>query len=76
MANVDCLRTGYAKVGTLAFFGRMLDKIRLADQGKLPPGYNLGDQNPISGLREFRLVPRLPDLKARGNPKPLTQVSG
>lgn len=28
------------------FFGRMLDKIRLQQAGTLPPGYNLGDQNP------------------------------
>jgi len=47
MMNVDGLRSGYAKVGALFFFGRMLDKIRLADQGRLPSGYNLGDQNPL-----------------------------
>jgi hypothetical protein len=41
MAKVDNLRSGYAKVGALVFFGRMLDKIRLADRGELPPGYNL-----------------------------------
>jgi hypothetical protein len=47
MAKVDDLRSGYAKVGALVFFGRMLDKIRLADRGQLPAGYNLGDQNPL-----------------------------
>ena len=47
MAKVEGLRSGYAKVGELAYFGRMLDKIHLSDQGQLPPGYNLGDQNPI-----------------------------
>ena len=47
MAKVDGLRSGYAKVGDLVFFGRMLDKIRLADKGQLPAGYNLGDQNPL-----------------------------
>ena len=47
MANVGGLRSAYAKVGDLVFFGRMLDKIRLADQGQLPAGYNLGDQNPL-----------------------------
>ena len=47
MRKIDGLRSGYAKVGTLVCFGRMLDKIRLADQGRLPPGYNLGDQNPL-----------------------------
>ncbi|HEX3444353.1 MAG TPA: DUF5069 domain-containing protein [Chthoniobacterales bacterium] len=44
MAVVDGLRSAYAKVGELVYFGRMLDKIRLADQNKLPAGYNLGDQ--------------------------------
>ncbi|MBV9732155.1 MAG: DUF5069 domain-containing protein [Verrucomicrobia bacterium] len=47
MAQVEGLRSGYAKVGELVYFGRMLDKIRLSDQGQLPLGYNLGDQNPI-----------------------------
>ena len=47
MAEVKGLRSGYVKVGELVYFGRMLDKIRLSDQGQLPPGYNLGDQNPI-----------------------------
>jgi hypothetical protein len=45
MAKVEGLRSGYAKVGDLVYFGRMLDKIRLSEQGLLPPGYNLGDQN-------------------------------
>ena len=43
MAAVDGLRSAYAKVGGLVYFGRMLDKIRLADENKLPAGYNLGD---------------------------------
>jgi gluconokinase len=47
MADVSGLRSAYAKVGDLVFFGRMLDKIRLADKGQLPAGYNLGDQNPL-----------------------------
>jgi Domain of unknown function (DUF5069) len=47
MAKVEGLRSGYAKVGDLVYFGRMLDKIRLSEQGLLPPGYNLGDQNPL-----------------------------
>lgn len=47
MAIVEGLRSGYAKVGDLVYFGRMLDKIRLSEQGLLPPGYNLGDQNPL-----------------------------
>jgi hypothetical protein len=47
MPKVEGLRSGYAKVGNLVYVGRMLDKIRLSGQGLLPPGYNLGDQNPL-----------------------------
>jgi len=47
MAKVEGLRSGYAKVGDLVYFGRMLDKIRLSKQGLLPSSYNLGDQNPL-----------------------------
>lgn len=47
MEKIDGLRSGYAKVGDLVYFGRMLDKVRLSDEGRLPPGYNLGDQNPL-----------------------------
>ena len=32
----------YVETRGLAFFARMLDKIRLHHQGLLPPGYNLG----------------------------------
>src|SRR6266404_721057 len=46
MGAVHGLRSAYAKVGQLVYFGRMLDKIRLADENKLPAGYNLGDQVP------------------------------
>ena len=45
MANVPGLRSPYAKVGRLVYFGRMLDKIRLHAAGKLPVadyGANLG----------------------------------
>jgi carbohydrate kinase (thermoresistant glucokinase family) len=44
MAFVPGLRSNYAKVGRLVYFGRMLDKIRLHATGKLPPDYhqNLG----------------------------------
>ena len=35
-------RSGYEKVGGLVFFGRTLDKIRLNEEGSLPPDYNLG----------------------------------
>ena len=45
MAHVPGLRSCYAKVGRLVYFGRMLDKIRLNAAGKLPMEYqtNLGD---------------------------------
>ncbi|HEY8993292.1 MAG TPA: DUF5069 domain-containing protein [Lacunisphaera sp.] len=46
MPAVPGLRSPYAKIGRLVYFGRMLDKIRLHAAGKLPPEYvaNLGDQ--------------------------------
>lgn len=45
MPFVPGLRSVYAKVGRLVYFGRMLDKIRLHAAGKLPAEYvaNLGD---------------------------------
>jgi hypothetical protein len=45
MPHVPGLRSPYAKVGRLIYFGRMLDKIRLHAAGQLPPVYvaNLGD---------------------------------
>jgi gluconokinase len=48
MSNIPGLRSPYAKVGRLVYFGRMLDKIRLHAAGKLPPDYveNLGDTKP------------------------------
>lgn len=45
MAHVPGLRSPYAKVGRLVYFGRMLDKIRLQAAGTLPQaeyGANLG----------------------------------
>jgi hypothetical protein len=48
MAYVPGLRSPYAKVGRLVYFGRMLDKIRLHADGRLPPAYvaNLGTTRP------------------------------
>jgi gluconokinase len=48
MPNVPGLRTPYAKVGRIVYFGRMLDKIRLHAAGKLPADYvsNIGDSKP------------------------------
>jgi gluconokinase len=44
MPNVPGLRSPYAKVGRIVYFGRMLDKIRLHGAGRLPADYtdNLG----------------------------------
>ena len=43
--NIPGLRSPHDKVGTLVYFGRMVDKIRLHAAGKLPADYipNLGD---------------------------------
>lgn len=56
MPLIPGLRSPYAKVGRLVYFGRMLDKIRLHAAGKLPPDYipNLGkgfDARCLSFLR-------------------------
>src|SRR5215469_8962256 len=40
--KVPGLRPSSEKVGGIVFFGRMLDKIRLRAQGKLPADYNVG----------------------------------
>ncbi len=54
MPHVPGLRSPYAKVGRLVFFGRMLDKIRLHAVGNLPADYvaNLGDSKP--GFFDYR----------------------
>lgn len=48
MPRVPGLRSPYARVGRLVYFGRMLDKIRLHARGALPADYveNLGDARP------------------------------
>jgi gluconokinase len=48
MPSVSGLRSPYAKVGRLVYFGRMLDKIRLHAAGRLPTEYqtNLGEVRP------------------------------
>jgi gluconokinase len=48
MSPIPGLRSPYAKVGRLVYFGRMLDKIRLHAAGKLPADYscNVGDHSP------------------------------
>jgi len=40
--KISGLRPSAAQVGGIVFFGRMLDKIRLHAQGKLPADYNRG----------------------------------
>lgn len=69
MPHIPGLRSPYAKVGRIVYFGRMLDKIRLHAGGQLPPEYveNLGDTKP--GLFDTRccqfLGVRYDDVKAR-----------
>src|SRR4051812_21438824 len=50
MPHVPGLRSCYAKVGRLVYFGRMLDKLRVHAAGKLPDEYviNLGDEKPLT----------------------------
>lgn len=43
--KIPGLRHADEKIGGLAHFGRMLDKIRLAAVGKLPTGYYLGEDD-------------------------------
>ena len=49
MPQIPGLRSCYAKVGRLVYFGRMLDKIRLHAAGKLPASHvgNLGEGQPF-----------------------------
>ena len=69
MAHVPGLRSCYAKVGRLVYFGRMLDKIRLHAAGNLPEEYrnNLGDEqiNVFDGRCCRFLGIRYADLRAR-----------
>ena len=54
MPVISGLRSPYARVGPLVYFGRMLDKIRLHAAGRLPAEYaaNLGEHRP--GLFDAR----------------------
>jgi gluconokinase len=40
--KIEGLRSSYEKVGGLVYFGRLVDKIRLNAQGKLPEGWATG----------------------------------
>jgi Domain of unknown function (DUF5069) len=46
MPHILGLRSPYARVGRLVYFGRMLDKVRVNARGQLPADYveNLGEQ--------------------------------
>jgi gluconokinase len=66
MPAVPGLRSPYAKVGRLIFFGRMLDKIRLHAAGKLPVAdyaANLGKGFDLRCVSFLRVA--YDDLKAR-----------
>lgn len=69
MPHVPGLRSCYAKVGRLVYFGRMLDKIRLHAAGQLPEEYqkNLGDDqmNVLDGRCCRFLGIRYADLRVR-----------
>lgn len=69
MPHVPGLRSCYAKVGRLVYFGRMLDKIRLHAAGQLPAEYqkNLGDDqvNVFDGRCCRFLGIRYADLRTR-----------
>jgi gluconokinase len=43
--KIPGLRSPYEQVGGLVYFGRMLDKIRLEAACRLPPGFNLGEED-------------------------------
>jgi carbohydrate kinase (thermoresistant glucokinase family) len=68
MPSVPGLRSPYALVGRLVYFGRMLDKIRLHSAGTLPPDFhdNYSDARPtvfdgrccaFLGFRHADLIP-------------------
>jgi hypothetical protein len=65
MPSVPGLRSCYAKVGRLVYFGRMLDKIRLHAAGKLPEGYYANLGNGFDARCCAFLKVAYPDLVAR-----------
>jgi hypothetical protein len=65
--KITGLRNSYEKVGGLVFFGRMLDKIRLHAQGKLPSDYNRGNGLDARILRFLKIsYPALVDRTLQG----------
>jgi gluconokinase len=69
MPQIPGLRSVYAKVGRLVYFGRMLDKLRLHHAGQLPAVYvdNLGDKqaNVLDGRCCRFLGIKYSDLRGR-----------
>lgn len=61
--KIPGLRSSYEKVGGIVSFGRMLDKIRLHAQGKLPADYNRGHGFDGRCLRFLKV--EYPDLVER-----------
>ena len=65
MPSVPGLRSCYAKVGRLVYFGRMLDKIRLHAAGRLPADYHANLGVGFDGRTCAFLGLGYPDLVAR-----------
>ena len=65
MSSIPGLRSPYAKVGPLVYFGRMLDKIRLHAAGKLPADYVPNLSRGFDGRCCSFLRVKYPDLAAR-----------
>jgi gluconokinase len=65
MPSVPGLRSCYAKVGRLVYFGRMLDKIRLHAAGRLPADYHANLGVGFDGRTCAFLGLSYPDLVAR-----------
>lgn len=51
--SIPGLRSPYDRVGGIVYFGRMLDKIRLAAAGKLPEGWQ-GERGNVKGSFDWR----------------------
>lgn len=51
---ISGLRSPFATVNGVVYFGRMLDKIRLAAQGKLPPDWVAKRGDAIKGTFDWR----------------------
>lgn len=65
MPHVPGLRSPYAKIGRLVYFGRMLDKIRLHAAGRLPADYHANLGKGFDGRCTAFLRVSYDDLKTR-----------